>query len=90
MKRSRIGWALGGDGGMRGARARCCGRMRATPAPSWRRRTIPPNSSDLQLNSALRNNRRWSRENIEAALAAKDADLASSFVELAAREEHRR
>jgi hypothetical protein len=39
--------------------------------------------SDLQLNSALRNNRAVITENIEAALAANDADLANSFVELA-------
>ena len=39
--------------------------------------------SDLQLNSALRNNRDVVAENIEAALAANDADLANSFVELA-------
>jgi hypothetical protein len=39
--------------------------------------------SDLQLNSALRNNTAAIADNIEAALAAGDADLASSFVELA-------
>jgi hypothetical protein len=39
--------------------------------------------SDLQLNSALRNNRAVITENIEAALAANDADLANSFVKLA-------
>jgi hypothetical protein len=39
--------------------------------------------SDLQLNSALRNNQAVITENIEAALAANDADLANSFVELA-------
>jgi hypothetical protein len=39
--------------------------------------------ADLQLNSALRNNRDAVAENIEAALAAGDADLAASFVELA-------
>jgi hypothetical protein len=40
--------------------------------------------SDLQLNSALRNNQALIVDNIEAALAANDADLANSFVELAA------
>jgi hypothetical protein len=40
--------------------------------------------SDLQLNSALRNNQAVISDNIEAALAANDADLANSFVELAA------
>ena len=39
--------------------------------------------SDLQLNSALRNNQTLVAENIEAALAASDADLANSFVDLA-------
>jgi hypothetical protein len=40
--------------------------------------------SDLQLNSALRNNQAVISDNIEAALVANDADLANSFVELAA------
>jgi hypothetical protein len=39
--------------------------------------------ADLQLNSALRNNQAAVEQNIEAALAANDADLAGSFVELA-------
>src|SRR6202140_232484 len=39
--------------------------------------------ADVQLNSVLRNNRDAVTENIEAALAANDADLANSFVELA-------
>jgi hypothetical protein len=39
--------------------------------------------SELQLNSALRNDRAVVAEHIEAALAANDADLANSFVELA-------
>src|SRR5258705_3545248 len=39
--------------------------------------------SDIQLDSALRNNQAMVAENIEAALAANDADLASSFVDLA-------
>jgi hypothetical protein len=39
--------------------------------------------SDIQLNSALRNNRRIIEQNIEAALAANDTDLASSFMDLA-------
>ncbi|THD76148.1 MAG: hypothetical protein E7813_00085 [Bradyrhizobium sp.] len=43
----------------------------------------PAELSDLQLNSALRNDRTVIAENIEAALAAKDADLAESFVDLA-------
>jgi hypothetical protein len=43
----------------------------------------PATLSDLQLNSALRNNQAVITDNIEAALAANDADLANSFVELA-------
>jgi hypothetical protein len=39
--------------------------------------------SDLQLNSVLRNDTAVIADNIEAALAAGDADLAGSFVELA-------
>jgi hypothetical protein len=39
--------------------------------------------SDAQLNSALRNSQAQIAQNIEAALAANDADLANSFVELA-------
>jgi hypothetical protein len=41
----------------------------------------PPELADLQINSALRNN--GIDENIEAALAANDPDLANSFVEVA-------
>jgi hypothetical protein len=44
----------------------------------------PAALSDLRLNSALRNSPDVIAQNIEAALAANDADLASSFVELAA------
>ena len=43
----------------------------------------PAELSDLQLNSTLRNNCAVSEQNIEAALAANDADLANSFVDLA-------
>src|SRR6266566_3902185 len=43
----------------------------------------PAELADIQLDSALRNNRAVVAENIEAALAANDADLANSFVDLA-------
>jgi len=43
----------------------------------------PAELSDLQLNSALRNNADVIAQNIEAALAANDADLANSFADLA-------
>src|SRR5438874_7758043 len=43
----------------------------------------PVELADIQLESALRNNQAVVAENIEAALAANDADLANSFVDLA-------
>jgi hypothetical protein len=43
----------------------------------------PAELSDIQLNSALRNNAAVVEQNMEAALAAHDADLADSFVALA-------
>jgi hypothetical protein len=43
----------------------------------------PAQLSDLQINSALRNNQALIEENIERALAADDADLANSFLTLA-------
>jgi hypothetical protein len=43
----------------------------------------PAELSGLQINSAVRNSPDLVTENIEAALAANDADLANSFVELA-------
>jgi hypothetical protein len=43
----------------------------------------PAELSDLQINSVLRNNQSLVADNIERALAAGDADLAASFVELA-------
>jgi hypothetical protein len=43
----------------------------------------PAQLADIRINSALRNNPALIEENIEAALAAHDADLANSFVELA-------
>ena len=43
----------------------------------------PSELADVRLNSALRNGTALVAENIEAALAADDADLANSFAELA-------
>ena len=43
----------------------------------------PAELADLQLNSALRNNADIVSQNIEAALATGDADLAGSLAELA-------
>jgi hypothetical protein len=44
----------------------------------------PAQLSDILTNSALRNSPDFVTQNVEAALAADDADLANSFVELAA------
>ena len=44
----------------------------------------PAELSELALNSAVRDDPAVVATNIEAALAANDADLAGSFVELAA------
>lgn len=43
----------------------------------------PAELADIQINSALRKNRAAIEQNIEAALAANDAELAGSFVDLA-------
>jgi hypothetical protein len=43
----------------------------------------PAELAEVQLNSALRNSQAVIAENVEAALAANDADLANSFVDLA-------
>src|SRR6188472_699931 len=43
----------------------------------------PGQLADLQLHSSLRNNEALITDNIEAAIAANDADLADSFVGLA-------
>src|ERR1700741_2932118 len=43
----------------------------------------PAELADAQVNSVLRNNQKIVSQNIEAALASNDADLASSFVSLA-------
>jgi len=43
----------------------------------------PAALSELQLNSVLRNDPEIIRQNIEAALAANDADLAKSFIDVA-------
>src|SRR5258706_7886348 len=82
MKRLRIASALAGTAlcalgfALLWPHARDAGRVLAA-------RDDPAELSDLQLNSALRTAPAGLVHNIEAALAAGDADLASSFVELA-------
>src|SRR6266478_3054028 len=82
MKRARIGSALVGTTvcavacALLWPHARDAGAILAA-------QDDPAALSDIQLNSALRDNKPVIAANIEAALAAKDADLASSFVELA-------
>src|SRR5260370_15178161 len=82
MKRSRIGLALAG--------MVVCAAACALLWPHAREAAVilsaqddPAELADLQLDSALRNNQAVVQQNIEAALAAGDADLADSFVDLA-------
>ncbi len=83
MKRPRIGSALAGAAVCALAclllwpHAREAGAMLAA-------QDDPAELADVRLNSALRNNGAALEQNIEAALAESDADLARSFVELAA------
>src|SRR5665213_481062 len=82
MKRLRLGLAVGGMA--LGAvacvalwpHARDAGAILAA-------QNDPAELSDLQLILALRNNRAVIEQNVEAALAANDADLANSFLDLA-------
>src|ERR1700674_6097272 len=82
MKRPRIGSALAGMMVCAAAcvlawpHARDAGAILAA-------QDDPAELADIQLDSGLRNNQAVITENIEAALAANDADLAGSFVELA-------
>ena len=82
MKRLQFGLALAGmavsaaAGVMLWPQARDAGAILAA-------QDDPAALSDLELNSTLRNNPKVVAQNIEAALAANDADLAGSFVDLA-------
>jgi hypothetical protein len=82
MKRARIGSALAGTTvcavvcALLWPHARDAGAILAA-------QDDPAALSDIRLNSALRDNQPVIAANIEAALAADDADLANSFVELA-------
>ncbi|MGB9117321.1 hypothetical protein [Bradyrhizobium sp.] len=82
MKRLRIGWVLaamtvsGAALAVLWPHARDAGAVLAA-------QDDPAQLSDIQINTALRNSQKVISDNIEAALAAGDADLANSFVELA-------
>src|SRR5664279_778372 len=82
MKRSRIGLALFATALCTAALALAWPHARDAGA-ILAAQDDPAGLSDLQLNSALRNNFAVIADNIEAALAAGDADLAASFAELA-------
>ena len=82
MRRSRIGLALAGMAVCAVALAQLWPHARDAFA-ILAAQDDPAELADLRLNSALRNNPALVAENIEAALAAGDADLANSFVELA-------
>ncbi len=82
MTRRRIGTALAGMAVFALAFALLWPHARAAGAV-LAAQDDPAELADLQLNSTLRNHQAAVAENIEAALAAGDADLAHSFVELA-------
>ena len=82
MKRPRIGSALAGMMVCAAACALAWPHARDAGAILAVQDT-PAELADIQLDSALRNNQAAVADNIEAALAANDADLASSFVDLA-------
>ena len=82
MKRSRIGLALAGMVVCAAACALLWPHAREAAA-ILSAQDDPAELADLQLDSALRNNQAVVEQNIEAALAAGDADLADSFVDLA-------
>src|SRR5882672_8249220 len=82
MKRARLGTAVAGVAACAVACALLWPHAREAGA-ILAAQDDPAVLSDVQLDSALRNNQALVAENIEAALAANDADLANSFAELA-------
>src|SRR6267142_1016063 len=82
MKRARLGTAVAGVVACAVACALLWPHAREAGA-ILAAQDDPAVLSDVQLDSALRNNQALVAENIEAALAANDADLANSVVELA-------
>src|SRR6187399_1873158 len=86
MRRLRLGSTLAGALGCMALSVAVCAAL----WPHAREATAilaaqddPVALSDIHVNSALRSNRALVAENIEAALAAEDADLANSFAALA-------
>ena len=82
MKRRRLGLALGGMVVSTAVFAALWPQAREAGA-ILSAQEDPAELSDVRINSAVRNNQAIVAQNIEAALAANDADLANSFVELA-------
>jgi hypothetical protein len=82
MKRRRLGLALLGVAASAAAFAVLWPHAREAGA-ILSAQDDPAVLSELEIKSALRNNQATIAQNIEAALAADDADLAHSFVELA-------
>jgi hypothetical protein len=82
MKRSRIVWAMAGMAVSGIALAELWPHAHEAYA-ILAAQDDPAALSEIQLNSAVRNNQTVIADNIEAALAADDAGLASSFVDLA-------
>jgi len=82
MRRTRIGLALAGMAVCTAALVQIAPQARDAFAILWAQ-DEPSELADVRLNSALRNSPSLVAENIEAALAADDADLANSFAELA-------
>jgi len=82
MRRLRLGLAVGGMAVSAVACAALWPHARDAGA-ILAAQNDPAELSDLQLDSALRNNSAVIEQNIEAALDANDADLANSFVDLA-------
>jgi hypothetical protein len=86
MKRLRLGSALAGALGCLALSAAVCAALwpHAREAGAiLAAQDDPAALSDIHINSALRSNPALVADNIEAALAEGDSDLANSFVELA-------
>ena len=86
MRRLRLGSALAGALGCLALSVAVCAALwpHAREAGAiLAAQDDPATLSDIHVNSALRSNQALVADNIEAALAADDSDLANSFVELA-------